>query len=106
MHGCAKTVMVIWSIICGIGLFAGMANVSSISTSNEFEEAGAAIGTAMGLGFWVMLWFFPMVVLGIVALVTKPKENGQALDKPNLCPHCGKYYTGSPAHCPNCGQRL
>lgn len=31
---------------------------------------------------------------------------GSGLATPKLCASCGKYYTGSPAFCPNCGKQI
>ncbi|TEB11579.1 hypothetical protein Pmgp_01597 [Pelotomaculum propionicicum] len=63
------------------------------------------MGTALGLTFWGILWFFPTAGLGILALVTRPKEK-VALPETKLCGHCGKYFTGNPAYCPNCGEGI
>jgi hypothetical protein len=35
-----------------------------------------------------------------------PVSAGPALDKPQLCASCGKYYAGCPAFCPNCGKAV
>jgi hypothetical protein len=107
MYKLCKALIVIWSGFCGLGLIAGLGNVSSIQTTNQFEQAGANIGIALGVGYWITLWFLPTVALGIIALVTRPRTNyTQVLPKPTLCPHCGKYYAGFPAYCPNCGRQL
>lgn len=99
--------MAIWTVICICGLLSGLAAVSEIQPANEFEEAGAALGAAVGLGFWGMLWFFPTLVLGIIALATRPRaEKIQVFPQPILCSHCGKYYTGPAKYCPNCGQEV
>jgi hypothetical protein len=107
MYKVCKVLIVVWTVFCALGLIVGIINVSDIQTTNEFEEAGAIIGVALGVGFWLALWFFPTVGLGIIALLTKPKDRTiQVLDKPTLCPDCGKYYTGSPSYCPNCGKKI
>jgi hypothetical protein len=106
MHKIAKILILIWSIFCAIGLIVGLVNVAGLKTSGEYEQAGAAIGTALGIGFWVALWFFPTAGLALIALITRPRERMQFLEKPKLCANCGKYYTGSPVHCPNCGRKL
>ncbi len=99
--------MAVWTVICLLGLLSGLAAVSEIQPANEFEEAGAGIGMAIGIGFWGMLWFFPAVVLGIIALVTKPKgEKIQLFTQAVLCPHCGKYTSGSAKYCSNCGREM
>lgn len=107
MNKLSKVLMIFWTIFCGIGLISGLANVGDVKTTNEFEEAGAAIGTAIGMGFWLSLWFIPTAILGIIALITKPKDSHvQVLEKPTLCSYCGKYYSGQPSFCPNCGKEV
>lgn len=49
-----------------------MINASSMAATNEYKKAGQIIGTALGLGFWAMIWFFPTA--DILALVTKLKK--------------------------------
>jgi predicted amidophosphoribosyltransferase len=56
---------------------------------------------------WLIIWAVPMVVMGIVALVTRSKTpSAISATQPGpatLCPHCGKYYAGSARFCPLCG---
>ena len=108
MHKFCKISIAVWTAFCVLGLVVGLSSVGHIKTSNEFEQAGAAIGTAMGVGFWISLWFFPTVGLGIIALITCPKETVavQVVQATTLCADCGKYYSGAPGYCPNCGARL
>jgi len=107
MHKVCKVLIIIWTIFCGFGLILGLVSISSIQTADVFEEAGVAIGTGLGVGFWLALWFFPTVGLGIIGLLTKPKDRSiHILEKPTLCSDCGKYYTGSPMYCPNCGKKI
>lgn len=106
MNKVCKVLILIWSGFCLIGLLVGLVNVGTIETTNSYEEAGANIGIAMGIGFWIMLWFFPTVAFALIGIATKSKEKIQVLEKPKLCPHCGKYYTGSPKFCPNCGKEI
>lgn len=105
-HKICKWGAIIWTVFCLIGVVVGMANVSGMTAANEYEQAGQAIGTALGLGFWGVLWFFPTAGLGILALVTRPKEKVIAVAETKLCRHCGKYYAGNPTFCPNCGSGL
>ena len=107
MKSFAKWVAIIWSIICLIGIFYGMANVgSSFDSTNEYESAGAVIGMGCGFGIWIIFWF---VVAGpaliIYAVSNKKNKKEKELNKENsaLCKDCGKYYSGSPKYCPNCG---
>lgn len=105
MYKICKALIIIWTIFCALGLIIGLINVSNIQPTNEWEEAGATIGTAFGVLFWLTLWFFPTVGLGIIALITKPKDI-KIVEKAKLCPNCGKYYNGNPSFCPNCGAKI
>ena len=89
-----------------IGVVIEMNNVGGLTAANEYEKAGQAIGTALGLGFWGMIWFSPTVGLGILALVTRLRGKNVDMPESKLCQHCEKYYTGCPAHCPNCGSGI
>jgi hypothetical protein len=80
-------------------------------------------------GFWVytdavkrgkssgvsLLWgigvFLILIVFLPIWLITRPnlEDSGMVFTQqkePKLCSHCGKYYDGSPAYCPNCGHEL
>jgi len=57
-----------WTITMFVAGIAGMTNASSVAAgaSNEYEEAGAAIGMALGMGLLFFAWLVPM--MGAVAL--------------------------------------
>jgi hypothetical protein len=70
-----------WTILMAVAAVWGMAAVSqqSASLKTEAEQAGAAIGTALGLGLIGALWFFPMVgalVLGLFLKKSSIVEKG------------------------------
>ena len=76
-----KNFAILWTITMAIAAFWGMVAVSKeFSTMrNEYEQAGAAIGTALGFGMIIALWFFPMVgavVLGFVLKKSSVVEKG------------------------------
>src|SRR5436309_9993726 len=104
MHIAAKIGMLIWSILCFLGACSGMMNVAR-TTNGQMSNAEAA-GAGIGLFIWMLIWFFPMVGMGIVALVTRPKRSdlGTSTASAMLCPHCGKYYAGPASFCPICGK--
>jgi hypothetical protein len=72
MHKAARIGMVLWSIFCFFGACSGMVNVAN-KTGGQMSGA-EAVGTGIGLFFWMLIWFFPVVGMGIVALVTRPKH--------------------------------
>lgn len=89
-----------------------------------FEFIGFLV--ALAVAFWVFsdarargkstggafLWFLGTLLLLIVFLplwlILRPKKEFafKVIDKPTLCIHCGKYYEGAPAFCPNCGGKV
>ncbi|MFM2193838.1 MAG: hypothetical protein RLZZ460_508 [Chloroflexota bacterium] len=66
--------LVIWSGLCVFWLVSGLANVSQITTSNEYEAAGAAIGTGIGVTLIFIVWFFGFVVGSLIWLMSRPKR--------------------------------
>jgi len=70
-----------WTILMAVAAFWGMVAVSeqTATLQTEAERAGAAIGTALGLGMIAALWFFPMVgalVLGLFLKKSSVVEKG------------------------------
>jgi hypothetical protein len=45
-----------------------------MQTGNEYEAAGAAIGTGIGVTLIFMVWFFGFVVGSLVWLMSRPKR--------------------------------
>lgn len=109
MKTAAKWVTIIWSVICLIGVIAGLAEVGNNlgEPMDEYETAGAGIGLGCGLFVWFVLW---VVIAGpavIIWMVSGKKETQPTIEKrTSLCVHCGKYYEGKPTFCPNCGSKV
>lgn len=107
MYRLIKYSIIGWSIFCLYGVIAGMVSLGTgPRPTDEAGQAGAAIGAAIGLTMWAILWFVPVTGLGILALLIRPRSRNSSqseLAKPNLCADCGKYYVGSQNFCPNCG---
>lgn len=61
--------MLIWLV----GYFAQLGEMLN-STSDEFEQAGAAIGGTIGVGFLMIILLFGNVILGIPTLLTRPSK--------------------------------
>ena len=107
MFKLCKILIVIWTIFCVLGFLFGMHSVSKLQVSGEIDDTAAGIGAVFGIGFWFFLWFFPTLILGVLALIFKPRNAKQSKsDKTELCPYCGKYHTGLPIYCPDCGARI
>ncbi|HCA3181754.1 hypothetical protein OQH06_18555 [Acinetobacter baumannii] len=52
----------------------GTASEVIISSQNEYEQAGATLGTTLGLGMIITFWALVDVILGLFVLFTRPKN--------------------------------
>lgn len=68
-----KWLFILWNILMLIWLISGLVSVSRIDTTNAYEVAGAAIGASIGATFIVVIWIFGDIILGLFALLTRPK---------------------------------
>lgn len=108
MYRLIKWSIYIWTAFCLLGLVTGIIAMSETpAPTSDAERAGAAIGTALGVGFWAVLWFIPTVGLGLIALLVRPRgeqSQGSGPGPATLCAACGKYYAGQQNFCPHCGK--
>jgi hypothetical protein len=106
MHKFAKLCMVGWTILCFMGTCSGIVNIARDSQGRELSGA-ESLGAGIGLFMWLIIWAVPMIVMGIIALITRPKTppaTAAVIGGPvTLCLHCGKYYAGTARFCPLCG---
>jgi 4-amino-4-deoxy-L-arabinose transferase-like glycosyltransferase len=70
-----------WTVLMAVAAVWGMVAVSehTATLQTEVERAGAAIGTALGLGMIAALWFFPLagaLVLGLFLKKSSVVEQG------------------------------
>lgn len=72
---------------------------------SDARSRGKSFTVAVG---WFLGTLFLMIFFLPLWLIVRPKKYPDTVpaDKPKLCPHCGKYYEGVPAFCPNCGNSL
>jgi hypothetical protein len=59
------TGLILYSCFDGLGVFDG--------TFSEPTSVGGRVGFTVGLTFNMILWGIPMMVLGIIALLTRPR---------------------------------
>ncbi len=117
---------VLWTILIVVVAVWGMMGVSQHTAALQTgaERAGAAIGTAIGLGLIAALWFFPMVgavVLGFIlkkasivekgptgplaagstqyTVAASSESSGNGLKK---CPKCARKVLKKAVRCPFC----
>ena len=62
-----------WSGFCLIGVIYGMASASrsAAGLTNEYEQAGAALGIGLGLGLWCFVWAAVALPAALVWVMTK-----------------------------------
>lgn len=68
-------VMVVWTVLMALWIASGWSSAASMPVSNEYEEAGRAIGTGIGVTLLFLLWFIGFVALFLVWFMTRPKDN-------------------------------
>lgn len=85
MRTVCKVLIILWSIFCFVGLLTGLHNVAGLRDKSPFAE----LGIAFGVMFWIILWFFPTVGLGVIGLLFRPESHKKS-DKttPRLCANC------------------
>jgi hypothetical protein len=73
-HRTARWLLVIWTVVMLVWFVSGMTAASNVieTADSEAGRVGAEIGTGIGATMICGIWFVGFVVLGIVALVTKP----------------------------------
>ena len=72
-----KWAFILFNIFMVFALFKGCAAASDAVNSTPHgsaEEAGAAIGTAIGTGMILMLWVMGDIIIGMFVLFTRRKK--------------------------------
>jgi len=108
MKTVAKWVIIIWSVVCLVGIFFGLAKVGQIQTTTDAEKIGTAIGTSLGLGLWFIVWLAIAGPAALVYLVAGPKKAPPlaAPEPTRTCPQCGETIKAQAKVCRFCGHQL
>lgn len=72
-----KWVFILFNLLMVFALFKGCAAASSTvaaSPNGSAEQAGAAIGTALGTGMLMMFWVMGDIIIGMFVLFTRRKK--------------------------------
>ena len=71
-----KWIFIGFNLLMLFWLISGMMGASEVvsSASTEAEQAGAAIGTGIGMFLIFTLWAIGDIILGIFVLLTRPKN--------------------------------
>jgi hypothetical protein len=75
---------------------------------NDAIIRGKSSGDAL---IWFIGVFGLMIIFLPLWLILRPKlpqevQKVEVLEKPSLCPYCGKYYRGTISFCPLCGAKV
>jgi hypothetical protein len=70
-------------------------SVTAGTISKSACEAASDVGTGIGVALIIFLWFIVFIVLGLVWLMTRPKNR--------LCPVCGEDVKKGRTTCKKCG---
>lgn len=65
-----------WNLFMAWGLFSGLARTADhySTIGSDAGRAGAAVGTALGVGAILFLWVAGAVILGLIMLFTQGKR--------------------------------
>lgn len=76
----ATWALLIWNVLMVIWLIGGLGSVGNncagqVGDSLTACQAGTAIGAGIGVTFIIIIWFIGFIVLGLVWLMSRPKDN-------------------------------
>ena len=106
MYKFLKWVIIIWTALFLFSIISScFTTLSDRSVSVDSIGVGSIIGTALGFGIVFVIWFVPTAIMGVIALLIKPKQKIPESPPPSLCSYCGRYFYGLPKYCPFCGNK-
>lgn len=96
----ATWALVIFNVLMAIWVIAGAASAGGNATNcgmldQQSCNVARDVGTGVGVAALIFLWFIGFVVLGIIALVSRPRNR--------VCPACGTEAKKGVALCRKCG---
>tara|TARA_R110002096_G_scaffold436009_1_gene665024 strand:+ start:1480 stop:1809 length:330 start_codon:yes stop_codon:yes gene_type:complete len=70
-----KWVFILFNLLMAFSLYNGMQGAGEVMQEMDegAQQAGAAVGTAIGVTFLLGIWFVGDVILGLFVLFTRPK---------------------------------
>ena len=63
-----------WNALMLLWLVGGLSSVSDMEANSAAEQAGAAIGTGIGVMMIMTIWFLGAAITGLVAYFTRAKK--------------------------------
>jgi len=99
--------MIVWAIGGAFALLVGIFAIWDSLPGYDNQDLVSVMTQEFNLGQWLMYWLIPVVVLGIMAMIAKPRgPRAQSLDEPDVCPSCGRGYAKGSRYCANCGAEI
>lgn len=75
MYKFLKWVIIIWTALFLFSIISScFTTLSDRSVSVDSIGVGSIIGTALGFGIVFVIWFVPTAIMGVIALLIKPKQ--------------------------------
>lgn len=72
----ATWALLIWTVLAVLWIVVGAGAAGDMpAAGSEAEAAGRAIGAGIGITFIIIIWFLGFIVLGLIWLMSRPKEN-------------------------------
>ena len=79
-----------WNVLMLVWFVGGMAAAASTPVHNQAEEAGRAIGTAIGAGIIVYIWSAGAFWWGVLVLLSRPNSSSPSIPVARLSPQIGR----------------
>lgn len=76
----ATWALLIWNVLMAVWVIGGMGAVSDNCAGEtgqalELCESATVVGAGIGVTFILVIWFIGFIVLGLIWLMSRPKEN-------------------------------
>jgi hypothetical protein len=72
----ATWAILIWTVLAALWIAAGIGAVGDMpAAGGASEEAARAVGAGIGVTFIIIIWFLGFIVLGLIWLMSRPKDN-------------------------------
>lgn len=76
----ATWALLIWNVLMIVWVVGGVSSVGDSCAGETGDalaacQAGSAIGAGLGVSVLIFIWFIGFIVLGLIWLMSRPKEN-------------------------------